>query len=153
MLGEERDERLEERALYTIGVVTDLLGLHPATIRAWERRGLLRPKRRNKQRLFSENDLHRLEFIRDMLKQGLNLAGILRLVELYPCWSMDGCPACASRSEQPGCARPCWKERGTYCTVTFEESALCERCPYRDRPATHAAASAGSPFELAAPSE
>lgn len=144
---------MEERALYTIGVVTDLLGLHPATIRAWERRGLLRPKRRHKQRLFSDNDLRRLEFIREMLEQGLNLAGVLRLVQLYPCWFMDTCPACARRSEQPRCARPCWKERGTYCAVTFEESALCERCPYRDRSAGQPPAKADSPSPEAAPSE
>jgi len=122
---------LAERAVYTIGVVTDLLGIKPPTIRAWERHGLLRPRRRNKQRLFSENDLRRLEFIRDMLERGLNLSGIWHLVQLYPCWFMDECPACAHRSERIGCARPCWKAKDTYCVVSFEESPFCNKCPYQ----------------------
>lgn len=122
---------MHEGAGYTIGVVTDLLGLNPATIRAWERRGLLRPRRRNRHRLYSDNDLRRLEFIRGLLDQGLNLAGIRQLVALYPCWFMDECPACARRSNHAACARPCWKERGTYCAVSVEEPSVCERCPYR----------------------
>lgn len=140
---------MHERAGYTIGVATDLLGLNPATVRAWERRGLLRPRRRNKHRLYSENDLRRLQFIRELLQQGLNLAGIRQLVQLYPCWFMDDCPACARRSDLTGCARPCWKERGTYCTVAPGEPSLCVNCPYRPHPPAVAAAHADPPAEIA----
>ena len=124
---------MQNRPLYTIGVVANLLKVHPETLRVWERHGLVRPDRRNGQRLFTDNDLKRFGFIQDLLGKGLNLAGIVHYLGLYPCWLQDECPKCMRRSTRIGCAKPCWKEKDTFCQVTFEEPDMCERCDLQKR--------------------
>jgi MerR family transcriptional regulator/heat shock protein HspR len=52
-----------DKSLYAIGVVSEILDVHPETIRVWERRGLIQPSRRGGKRLYSDNDLKRLRFI------------------------------------------------------------------------------------------
>ena len=71
----ERDF-MERKPLYTISVIAELMGVHPETLRVWERHGLLKIPRRNAQRLYTDNDLKRLSFIQDLLDKGLNLAGV-----------------------------------------------------------------------------
>ncbi len=122
---------MENKPLYTISVMADLIGVHPETLRVWERHGLLKPPRRNAQRLYTDGDLKRLSFIQGLLKQGLNLAGVVYLLTLYPCWLRDDCPKCIRKSTRQGCAKPCWKEDGTFCQVSFEDPDLCERCDAR----------------------
>jgi DNA-binding transcriptional MerR regulator len=68
---------VEKKPLYTIGVVADLISVHPETLRVWERHGLLKPHRRNAQRLYTDDDLKRLSFIQELIAKGLNLAFIL----------------------------------------------------------------------------
>jgi MerR family transcriptional regulator/heat shock protein HspR len=121
---------VNEKALYTISVVSDLVGVGQATLRDWERHGLVRPPRRNGLRLYSDNDLHRLRFIYKFLEKGLNLAGVRYLISLYPCWFLDGCPKCTCKTVRSNCARECWKEEGTYCITALDETGLCESCPY-----------------------
>ena len=125
-----RGELVNEKALYTISVVSDLVGVGQATLRDWERHGLVRPPRRNGLRLYSDNDLRRLTFISKFLERGLNLAGVRYLISLYPCWFLDGCPKCACKTARSNCSRECWKEEGTYCITALDESGLCESCPY-----------------------
>ena len=120
-----------DRPLYTISVVAELLEQHPETLRVWERAGLVKPARRNTHRLYSASDLARLRFIKDLLDRGLNLAGVRAVVALYPCWFMDTCPRCARTMEPHECAKPCWKEAGTYCQVGFLNPALCADCVHR----------------------
>jgi DNA-binding transcriptional MerR regulator len=124
---------MEKKPLYTIGVVADLIGVHPETLRVWERHGLLKPHRRNAQRLYTDNDLKRLSFIQELIGKGLNLAGIVHYLALYPCWLHGECPKCMRRSIREGCSKACWKEKGTFCQVSFEEQDLCERCDYKNR--------------------
>jgi DNA-binding transcriptional MerR regulator len=107
--------------------------VHPETLRVWERHGLVKPPRRNAQRLYTDNDLKRLSFIRGLLDKGLNLTGVASHLTFYPCWLHDDCPKCMRHSIRQGCAKPCWKEHGTFCQVSFEEQALCERCDYKNR--------------------
>lgn len=121
---------MDEKPLYTISVVADLVGVGQATLRDWERHGLVRPPRRNNLRLYSDNDLRRLRFIAKFLAKGLNLAGVGYLVSLYPCWFLDGCPKCTCKTVRSNCARECWKEEGTYCITALDETGLCETCPY-----------------------
>ena len=118
------------RPIYPIGVAAELLELHPETLRVWERAGLLKLARRNGHRLYSEDDLARLQFVKGLLARGLNLAGVRAIVDLYPCWGMANCPKCARTTERQGCAKPCWKESGTYCRVCFTDPALCEDCEH-----------------------
>jgi DNA-binding transcriptional MerR regulator len=124
---------MENRPLYTIGVVADMFSVHPETLRVWERGGLINPYRRNGQRLFTDHDLKRLAFIQELLEKGLNLAGVAHYLALYPCWLHDDCPKCMRRSIREGCAKPCWKEKDAFCQVSFEEPDMCEKCDYKIR--------------------
>jgi DNA-binding transcriptional MerR regulator len=98
-----------------IGVVANSLGVHPETLRIWEKHGLVTPKRRNKQRLYSGIDFKRLQFIHLMINdKGLNIAGVNMLVGMYPCWTS---PNCSGGSIKGGAQhKPCWMEPGAYCT-------------------------------------
>lgn len=121
---------VDEKPLYTISVVADLIGVGQATLRDWERHGLVRPPRRNNLRLYSDNDLGRLRFVSKLLQKGLNLAGVEYLISLYPCWFLDDCPKCTCKTVRSNCARECWKEEDTYCITALDETGLCETCPY-----------------------
>ena len=77
-----RDDRFH-RAVYVISVAAELAGVHPQTLRIYERRGLLEPARTaGGSRRYSEADLARLQRIGELTDQGLNLAGVLRVFEL-----------------------------------------------------------------------
>lgn len=68
----------QKRALYMISVVADMFDIHPQTLRAYEREGLLRPARTNgNTRLYSQEDIERIELILRLTKDlGVNLAGV-----------------------------------------------------------------------------
>jgi len=121
---------LSDRPLYTISVAAELVGVQQSTLREWENRGLVRPARRNGLRLYSDNDVRRLRFVRQLVEKGLNLTGIGYLISLYPCWFLDGCPKCARRTDRSGCAKACWKEEGTYCLTALDDVHLCQSCEY-----------------------
>lgn len=67
-----------KRPLYMISVVAEMFSVHPQTLRAYEREGLLRPARTDgNTRLYSEEDLERIELILRLTKDlGVNLAGV-----------------------------------------------------------------------------
>ncbi len=122
-----------KRPLYPIGVMADLLGVHPETIRAWERAGVIEPPdRRGGKRFYSDEDLKRLQFVQRLTSEGLNLPAISHYLKLYPCWTMHDCPGCMRRTQNAGCAKPCWREEGTYCLVSTDEN-LCADCQLHDR--------------------
>jgi MerR family transcriptional regulator/heat shock protein HspR len=122
---------MENRPLYTIGITSDLLDVHSETLRVWERHGLLQPHRKHGQRLYTNNDLKRLSFIKELVTRGLNLAGISEYLSFYPCWLRDDCPSCMRRSNSETCGKRCWKEKGTYCRISLEETDVCDTCEYR----------------------
>jgi MerR family transcriptional regulator, heat shock protein HspR len=71
------------RAVYVISVAAELLGVHPQTLRVYERRGLLDPSRtQGGSRRFSEQDLERLRYIQSLTNAGVNLEGARRILEL-----------------------------------------------------------------------
>jgi MerR family transcriptional regulator/heat shock protein HspR len=71
------------RAVYVISVAAELTGMHPQTLRIYERKGLLDPSRTSGgSRRFSESDLSRLRRIQDLTSTGLNLEGVRRVLEL-----------------------------------------------------------------------
>jgi MerR family transcriptional regulator/heat shock protein HspR len=75
--------RPDTRALFAIGVAAELAGMHPQTLRMYERRGLVAPRRTaGGTRLYSEADIALLGRIQDLSEQGLNLAGIERVMDL-----------------------------------------------------------------------
>jgi len=69
--------------VYLIGIVAELAGMHPQTLRLYERRGLIRPSRSaGHTRRYSDADLARLRRIQALSEAGLNIAGIERVLEL-----------------------------------------------------------------------
>lgn len=72
-----------DRAVYVISVAAELAGVHPQTLRVYERKGLLDPSRTSGgSRRFSDRDLARLRRIQDLTSAGLNLEGVRRVLEL-----------------------------------------------------------------------
>jgi MerR family transcriptional regulator/heat shock protein HspR len=71
------------RAVYVISVAAELTGVHPQTLRVYERKGLLDPSRtEGGSRRFSDRDLDRLRHIQSLTNAGLNLEGVRRVMEL-----------------------------------------------------------------------
>jgi MerR family transcriptional regulator, heat shock protein HspR len=74
----------EDRPLYMISVAADLAGVHPQTLRIYERRRLVSPQRSSgNTRLYSDADIERLRLIQELTQEeGVNLAGVVRIIEL-----------------------------------------------------------------------
>ena len=71
------------QAVFVISVAAELAGLHPQTLRIYERKGLLDPARTGGgSRRYSEFDIERLRRIQELTNEGLNLAGVKRVLEL-----------------------------------------------------------------------
>ena len=76
-------ENDEELALYVISVAAELSGLHPQTLRQYDRIGLVSPSRaRGRGRRYSLRDIALLRNVSRMVGEGINLAGIKRIIEL-----------------------------------------------------------------------
>ena len=74
----------EERAVYVISVAAELAGVHPQTLRMYERKGLVRPSRTaGNTRRYSEADIERLRAIQRLTQElGINLAGVHLIMEM-----------------------------------------------------------------------
>jgi MerR family transcriptional regulator/heat shock protein HspR len=74
----------DDRPRYMISVAADLVGMHPQTLRIYEQKGLVRPKRTaGNTRLYSEADIERLRLIQRLTTElGLNLAGVERVLHM-----------------------------------------------------------------------
>ena len=78
-----RPDSNPDRGIYAISVASELVGLDQQSLRLYEQRELLTPKRtKGGTRRYSDNDIERLRRIRDLLAQGLNLAGIAVVLDL-----------------------------------------------------------------------
>ena len=74
----------KNRPVYVISVAAEITGLHPRTLRIYEERGLLNPTRRNRIRLYSDDDIERVRMIRQLIEAyRLNLAGVRLILEVY----------------------------------------------------------------------
>ena len=72
-----------EAAVYVMSVAADLAGLHPQTLRLYERRGLVEPARTDGgNRRYSAADLDQLRRITDLTEAGVNIEGVRRILEL-----------------------------------------------------------------------
>ena len=77
------DPSAKDRPLYIISVAAELVNMHPQTLRLYERRGLVQPKRQGKNRLYSQRDIERLTYIQNLTQElGINLAGVERIIRL-----------------------------------------------------------------------
>ena len=78
-----KPEDRRRRPVYVISVAAELVGVHPQTLRVYERKGLLDPIRTTGgSRRFSDEDLARLRRIQELTTAGLNLEGVRRVLEL-----------------------------------------------------------------------
>jgi MerR family transcriptional regulator/heat shock protein HspR len=129
LLSELTEEEKKDRALYPIGVVAELIGITDQTIRLYEKHGLIKPSRRNRNRFFSENDLKWLRCLRDLIhNKKISIEGIKKLLGYAPCWELTGCP----EHEREKCSayidrtKPCWELNRSICRI--EPSRVCANC-------------------------
>jgi MerR family transcriptional regulator, heat shock protein HspR len=70
-------------ANYVISVAAELAGVHPQTLRVYERKGLVQPRRtQGNSRRYSQQDIDLLRRIQELTEEGVNLAGVTRILEL-----------------------------------------------------------------------
>jgi MerR family transcriptional regulator/heat shock protein HspR len=110
--------------VYTLSTTSALSGIPAHSIRQYIDKGLIIPfKKESSRNLFSQVDILRLKYIHTLLNgEGLNIAGIRRLLAIIPCWAIRECSA----GERKICqaylsdANPCWEasEKGTLCKNT-----------------------------------
>ncbi|OUO58635.1 helix-turn-helix transcriptional regulator [Olsenella sp. An270] len=82
--GDARDRgRDRDKPLYMISVAAELTGMHPQTLRVYEQKGLVTPGRsRGNTRLYSQADIERLNLISKLTDEGINLAGVVRILDM-----------------------------------------------------------------------
>jgi MerR family transcriptional regulator/heat shock protein HspR len=75
---------LRKRPVYMIGIASELIGVHPQTLRMYEQKGLLRPRKSIKNtRLYSQEDVDLGRYIQRLTQEmGMNLAGVRKVIDL-----------------------------------------------------------------------
>jgi MerR family transcriptional regulator/heat shock protein HspR len=112
-----------------IGVAAEALGVHPRTLRLYEKAGLIEPPRRNGRRYYSAADLAWLQCLRDIVHdRKISLPALARLLNYEGCWELRGCgaakrKACPAR-RGPG---PCWERIRACCRRGRE---VCKTCSF-----------------------
>ncbi len=78
-----RSNDAKDKPLYMISVAAELTGMHPQTLRVYEQKGLVTPGRsRGNTRLYSQRDIERLNLISKLTDEGINLAGVVRILDM-----------------------------------------------------------------------
>ena len=73
----------DQRALYIISVAAELAGVHPQTLRIYERKGLIEPSRtEGRSRRYSDRDISLLQRIQELTNEGVSLAGVRKILDL-----------------------------------------------------------------------
>ncbi|KJR42383.1 MerR family transcriptional regulator [Candidatus Magnetoovum chiemensis] len=122
-------ENKEDMPLYPIGVVAELIGITDQTLRLYEKHGLLKPSRRNKNRYYSENDIKWLRCVRTLIHdRKISIEGIKLLLEYAPCWEITNCPedrkiSCLAYVNK---TKPCWELKSLRCKGNNDRT--CKDC-------------------------
>lgn len=83
----------ENKAIFTIGIAAQMLGVHPRTLRIYEEEGLITPLRKGKWRYFNMNDIKWIECLREMIHvHGVSIAAVKKLLQYTLCWNITDCP-------------------------------------------------------------
>lgn len=123
------DEDRKRMSLYPIGIAAELLGTTDQTLRLYEKHGLIRPLRRNKNRYYSENDIKWLKCVRDLIhNKKISIEGLKKLLDYAPCWEIKECPPerrdrCSAFVDK---SKPCYELNRTRCNK--EKDQYCEDC-------------------------
>ncbi|MDI6889865.1 MAG: MerR family transcriptional regulator [Thermodesulfovibrionales bacterium] len=122
-------ENKSDIPLYTIGVVSELLGTTNQTLRLYEKHGLIKPSRKNKNRFYSENDIKWLFCIRELIhNKKISIEGIKKLLNYVPCWEITDCPEerknnCLAYKDR---MKPCWELSQMICR--HSSKIRCDDC-------------------------
>lgn len=130
-LGKEfTEEEKKDMPLYPIGIVAELIGTTDQTLRLYEKHGLIKPARRNKNRFYSENNIKWLKCLRELIhNKKISIEGIKKLLEYAPCWELTEC----SEERKNKCSayidktKPCWELNKRICNKD-NKGKLCEDC-------------------------
>lgn len=117
----------ENMPLYPIGVVAELIGITDQTLRLYEKHGLIKPSRRNKNRYYSDNDVKWLRCVRRLIHdRKISIEGIKLLLEYAPCWEITNC---TEDRRQTCCAyvnkaKACWELKSMRCGNASENACM-----------------------------
>ena len=122
-------EEKKKMPFYSIGVAAELIGTTEQTLRLYEKRGLITPARRNKNRFYSENDIKWLLCLRGLLhNKKISIEGIKKLLEYAPCWELTEC----TKEKMDKCSayidrrKPCWELNTMICKS--KSGKICDDC-------------------------
>lgn len=122
-------ELKNDMPLYTIGVVAELLGTTNQTLRLYEKHGLISPSRKNKNRLYTENDIKWLFCLRELIhNKKISIEGVKKLLDYAPCWEIKDCAEknknqCRAYKNR---VKPCWELNQVICKNA--SVSKCEDC-------------------------
>lgn len=126
------EKEKKDMPLYTIGVAADLVGTTNQTLRLYEKHGLIKPSRKNKNRFYSENDIRWLLCLRELIHgKKISIEGIKKLLDYAPCWEITTCPEerrtkCLAYVDR---AKPCWELNKMICSSNLKNGkGKCEDC-------------------------
>jgi MerR family transcriptional regulator/heat shock protein HspR len=129
MKQEYSEEEKKDMPLYPIGIVAELIGTTDQTLRLYEKHGLIKPARRNKNRFYSENDIKWLRCLRELIHtKKISIEGIKKLLDYAPCWELTAC----SEERKDKCSafidrtKPCWELNRMICNT--QSGRICEDC-------------------------
>jgi len=110
MKEEETTQPGDDAALYVISVAAELSGLHPQTLRQYDRMGLVSPERATgRGRRYSLRDIASLRTVQRLIGEGINHAGIKRIIESRTTANRSRCAAFTEPTKRPCCTqeKPC----------------------------------------------
>lgn len=82
----------DQEPIYSITTASKFLKVCSATLRIWERKGLIKPSRIGKNRSYSQSDIERLKYIKDLIqKKGVNIQGVKNILATTRCWELKKC--------------------------------------------------------------
>jgi len=125
-----KEKEKRDMPLYTIGVIAELIGTTTQTVRIYEKRGLIKPSRKKKNRFYSENDLRWLLCLRELVHdKKISIEGIKKLLHYAPCWEITMCTEerknkCLSFIDR---VKPCWEINRMICSNSKSRNR-CEEC-------------------------
>ena len=123
---EKRDLTTDPK--YTIGIAANRLDISVHALRLYESEGLIIPhKTDTNRRIYSDLEIEKIKCIKNMIhNEGLNFAGIRRVLALVPCWYLKKCDTDMGKKCDAYNSRkyPCWSAKDE----TFEQKGDCRNC-------------------------
>jgi MerR family transcriptional regulator/heat shock protein HspR len=122
-----RNKSEDDRPIFDIGTVAQMLGVSVQTLRLYERHGLILVRKSSgNQRRYSEVDIERLRSIRETITRSkISIEGIRKIQSLIPCWEFIRCPA----DQKLAC--PAYAEHTAGCWTYRHRENVCARADCR----------------------